>query len=150
MMAGHMDGCKHHFLGWSQESSSPGSDHFSSITFFPTLPQREVRRPSLLETDRMSSQQHSKALHFWLFLLPLVSPCHLSFYSDAVFQLSFLRGLTTPRALGACVCAHTLTLTRQAKVRSLGPSEVGASFHRMTHPPCPADSAACLLWFLYN
>ena len=107
MMAGHMDGCKHHFLGWSQESSSLGSDHFSSITFFPTLPQREVRRPSLLETDRMSSQQHSKALHFWFFLLPSVSPFHLSFYSDALFQLSFLRGLSLPPGHLGRASVHT-------------------------------------------
>lgn len=147
-----MDRCKHHFLGWSQESSSPGADRFSSITFFPTLPQREVRRPSLLQTERPDIRSAT----FQGPPLQVVTP----FFGVTLSFLFLLRcpllvilpqrSLSAPRALGACVCAHKLTLTGQAEGRSMGPSAVGASFHRMTHPPCPADSAAHLLWFLYN
>ena len=98
------------------------------------------------QRDRTSGEQHFKALHFWLLLLSTVSLFSSLFLLRCPLPVILpQRSLSAPRALGARVCAHTLTLTGQAKGWSMGPSAVGASFHRMTHPPCPADSAAHLL-----
>lgn len=40
LMDGHMDGCKHHLLRRSLESSSPEAHHSVTIAFLPTPPRR--------------------------------------------------------------------------------------------------------------
>ena len=125
-MGGHTDGCKHHLLGSSRESSPPGDYHFSSITFLPVLPQEEVRNHrSWSPRDPTSRRQPSEAP---------TSGCHPfprcpHFLGSLATRMPHFRSSLPLKGPSPWPPGHTgsQALTGPATGRSAGQSAAGAS-----------------------
>ena len=104
-----MDRCKHHFLGWSQESSSPGSDRFFKHYFLPH-PTPKRGQEAIFSGDRETGHPVSNISRLFTSGCYSFLRCHsfpLSFYSGVPFWLFFLRGPSLPPGHLGRACVHT-------------------------------------------